>query len=765
MALPSVEKPVALVLPGYAFYVSYELAAGIAEVLDSNGISWISISGGYLSSSRERDDLRGELRQDIQRSNWIYDFLPKAEFSGAVLYGGGLGFDSQPERMQQLVDSLGSIPMVNVGSVGLKVPCVNADNYQGMLDLVREISGLLKDRKGPASSVEEIRLLFISGPEGNSESDDRLRAFMEGTSESGIPVDEGRILQGDFSSDTARRLVEEYLDANDRPPDGIICANDLSAFGASEVLHMRDIRIPKDVLITGFDDFEYAAAMQPSLTTVHFPIREMGREAARLLIDQMNASGAEERITVPDVNIPAFTVFRESTGHRLKPRQIIRAREILQFDMRAKERYPFRAMITKILLEGPRMKSIMPELMRVLPDCGITAMLVFLYNPRNSDADPSGEDDGDIGSLEQRAIRLDDGFLTDGSDSVRIDPDSFILTPGEPVCPPELFEGLQRSGSRMHLCPLQHEDEHLGYLLFSSDEVALDFLEQIAYQLSGYLYRWRLIRRSEKQRSELKSLVDELQNMQSRLTHVERLTQMNRLVAGVSHELNTPVGSSLTLASFMADRAREVLDGQDPASLEGELGRFVAQTAEAADSLMRNLDRTTELIRMFRSLAVDPAEQRIRRFSLYQVLDICVQRFISLPDFSLSVRSFCPEDLELVGDPEAVEACIEQLMDNSIRHSYGGKGEGRIDISVVRESARIELRYRDFGSLNKSLEIERIFEPFYTTDRFGGRIGLGLHIVHNLVQYRIRGGIAVSSHREGGIEFIISMPLDRSIDE
>jgi hypothetical protein len=161
--------------------------------------------------------------------------------------------------------------------------------------------------------------------------------------------------------------------------------------------------------------------------------------------------------------------------------------------------------------------------MRVLPDCGITAMLVFLYNPRNSDADPSGEDDGDIGSLEQRAIRLDDGFLTDGSDSVRIDPDSFILTPGEPVCPPELFEGLQRSGSRMHLCPLQHEDEHLGYLLFSSDEVALDFLEQIAYQLSGYLYRWRLIRRSEKQRSELKSLVDELQNMQSRLTHVERL--------------------------------------------------------------------------------------------------------------------------------------------------------------------------------------------------------------------------------------------------
>jgi DNA-binding LacI/PurR family transcriptional regulator/signal transduction histidine kinase len=742
MGTPVERAPVAVVIPGYAFYVSFELAAGIAEIFDPRGIPWISISGGYLEQNKEHVGLLSDYHDVERQSNWIYDFLPNADLSAAIIYGGGLSFNSRPEHLRTIVESLGDLPMVNVGSTGLDIPCVNADNYQGMLRLVDEIIGTLREKRGTAgsSAAHEPLLLYIGGPGENFESSARLAAFRDALGGRGIPANEEFILEGDFTSETARRLADEFFESNKPIPDAIICANDLTAFGVSEVLRRREISVPGDVLLTGFDDFEYAAAMYPSLTTVHFPIREMGREAARMILDLLDGETVAER----NMNIPAFTVMRESTGHRLKRRQVARARDMLLFDMRAKERAPFRSMFTKILLESPRLKDIMPEVIKILPGCGISALLVILYNRSE------GGEDG------RAMLRLDDGFVTlpDG-DCRRMVPDSLLFAAGGPLCPPDLYDLLQASGKRIHLCPLQHEDEHLGYLLLASDEISLDFPENVAYQISGYLYRWRLIRQARNQQLELESMITEMQRMQIRLDNAQRLSEMGRLVAGVGHELNTPVGSSLTLASFLADRAREVKAEKD---IPAKLGRFVDQAEEAADSLLRNLWRTSELIQTFRSLSVDSSEHRVRDFYLYQVLDISIQRAASEEGFRLDVSSDCPEDLDLTSDPEAIEAVIEQLLDNSIRHSYTGEGTGRTVISVSADEQRVDIRYRDFGSVHPELDFGRLFEPFYTTARPRGRAGLGLHIVHNLIQYRMKGAITCVAPSAGGLEFLISVP-------
>ncbi len=748
MELSGFENPVGLIIPGYSFYVTMELSAGIDEVFSPLGISWISISGGYIAAKPEDAAKSSDHRTHDAQGNWIYDLIPRIDLSGAIVYGGGLIYDVSDLYLRNIIDSLPGIPVVNVGTANAPVPCVNADNYNGMFQLVDEVLQSLQDRTEAQRTTVSDGLVFIAGPKGNFEADERLRAFGDACAARGVGIDDTRILPGDFTSDTARELTRAVLDDRKRPPRAIICCNDLSAFGASEILKDRGIRIPKDCILTGFDDFEYAAAMHPSLSTVHFPIREMGREAARLIIRQSEESSAPRATKI--ISIPAFTVLRESTGHRLQKRQIARAREMLLFDMRSKEKAPYRSMFTKALLESPRLKSIMPALMEILPECGVYSLGVFLYT--------------DVPTMpDKKMLRLDDGFIRKPSgEIIRLEPDSQLFEEGRVLCPQDHFNAIRSSGPRLHLCPLQHEQLRLGYILTTSSEVALDFPENIADQLSGYLHRWRLFRSSQRQQEEMQRMIARLQEMQIALDNVEQLQQMGRLVAGVGHELNTPIGSSLTLASFLADRAREVEDRLEDSVSGGEVAKFISQSREAADSLMRNLNRSSKLIRTFRSLSVDPAENNVRRFFLYQVLDVCVQRFLDLPDFRLTLRSDCPENIELTNDPEAIEFCIEQLLENSLHHSYSGETRGTVDIHVVKEAQRVILRYRDYGHLHPELDMERIFEPFYTTMRAKGRTGLGLHIVQNMVRYRMKGGISVDLPKQGGMEFLLSIPSDLS---
>lgn len=782
--------PVLLLQPGYSFFVSWELAGGIAEVFDPLGLPWISVNGGYLREDtldienveeEQADGCRDNGSENTagvshgESGNWIYDLSSRVPASGYIIYGGGLAYREQEGLLRsKIIRPLSGKPVVNVGSELENLPCINADNYRGMYDLVSRLVA--------AGNIS--RAAFLAGPSGNIEADERYRAFLDALHNASLEFAPSDYIQGDFTSFTARTRMAEFLENCRGIPDLLVCANDLSAFGASQALWNRGLSIPNDIMLSGFDDFEYASAMAPPLSTVQFPIREMGRTAARAILHLLEENGESHTTSARREptretagRISCAPVFRPSTGHDLKKNQVNRARELLLEDLRIKELQQFRLRFTKILLEQPRLSTCFPELADTLMLAGVRAMLVMLKN----------ESAGD-----EQMLRMDQGFYMDTNCGeqrvVLLNPDSRSIRQGGSLYPVDLKEVLFAPDSRVHAVPLQHNSVPLGYILAAVTPDALDLPEHIAYELSGYLYRWTLIHEATVRERERETLLDELQHAQRELSRVERLTEMSRLVAGVGHELNTPIGSSITLASFLQDRSREIIEsaenrapvetemnlkknpqgnsqgesepGQSSGSDTSELYKFLYQVVEAADSLRRNLKRAGDLVETFRSLSVQPGQQKLSRFRPRDLLDILQERSSSSGSPEMNIRIDCPENLEMYNDAEALEQVIQELIRNSILHGYHGHGNGEIRIQVKVRGEQLNIRYEDDGTGVSQIDLNRIFEPFHTTKRAQGRVGMGLHLVHNLVQYHLKGVISVNRGKGGGLLFLISVPVE-----
>ncbi|AHC16283.1 substrate-binding domain-containing protein [Salinispira pacifica] len=778
--------PVLLLQPGYSFFVSWELAAGIGEVFDAHGIPWISVNGGYLleenypveNVGEESIDGCGDKDSELppdpgggESGNWIYQLSSRVPASGFIIYGGGLAYREQEGLLRsKIINPLSGRPVVNVGSELEDLPCINADNYRGMYDLV---CGLVTTGtfKNPA---------FLAGPPGNIEAEERYRAFLDALQHASMKFDPEYYIQGDFTSFTARSRIHDFLHSGKELPDLIVCANDLSAFGASQALSEHSISIPEDVMLSGFDDFEYASAMNPPLSTVQFPIREMGKKAAETMLALINEqeSGAgnteehpnsKEKPEALDSRIASVPVFRPSTGHALKGTQVNRARELLLGDLRIKERQQFRLKFTKILLEQPRLSRCFPELADTLMYAGVRVLLVMLQN----------EESGD-----EQLLRMDQGFYVDTSCGERrvvlLTPDTRKIRRGERLLPPDLSEIICTPAHRIHTVPLQHNSTPLGYIVAAVTPDALDLPEHIAYELSGYLYRWTLIHQASQREREREALLDELQHAQRELSRVERLTEMSRLIAGVGHELNTPIGSSITLASFLQDRSREILgsfeheisadadqesvrrSSENPGEAYGigEVIKFLHQVGEASDSLQRNLRRAGDLVDTFRSLSVQPGQQKLSRFRPRDVFDILYSRSTSTRGANLDMRIDCPEQLEVYNDAEALEQVFQELIHNSIQHGYESAQKGEIGIQAAVRGEQLTIRYEDGGAGVSQGNVNRIFEPFFTTKRGKGLVGMGLHLVHNLVQYHLKGVISVNRRQGGGLLFLISVPVE-----
>lgn len=260
---------------------------------------------------------------------------------------------------------------------------------------------------------------------------------------------------------------------------------------------------------------------------------------------------------------------------------------------------------------------------------------------------------------------------------------------------------------------------------------------------------------------ELKEAQDRLLMTQASLVQAEKLASLGELVAGVAHELNTPMGIAVTAVSHLSDNIAE-LDravGQGKIT-RSQLNEFLTTLSASARLVSANVGRAAELIQSFKQVAVDQASAERRPFSLPSYLEEVLQslapRLKRLPH---RVEVDCPPGIVMDSYPGALSQVVTNLVLNATIHAFPAGTAGEIRIAVdASEPDWVELAFTDTGR-GIPLEVQgRVFDPFFTTNRANGGSGLGLHIVYNLVTQSLRGTIRLESAPGRGTRFIVRLP-------
>jgi signal transduction histidine kinase len=290
-------------------------------------------------------------------------------------------------------------------------------------------------------------------------------------------------------------------------------------------------------------------------------------------------------------------------------------------------------------------------------------------------------------------------------------------------------------------------------------------LEQIALRDSEILRAEQAQRELnhslEQQVKETTRALERLREAQAQLVQNEKLASLGALVAGVAHEINTPIGVGVTAASTLQANATQLRQLYTQGTLRrSELERFVALADEASHIILKNLQRGAELIHSFKQVAVDQSSGERRRFSLKAYLDeVLLSLRPQLKKTPFRVEVDCPDGVVLDSFPGALAQIVTNLVTNSMIHGFDGRDHGLIQIEARAERDWVTLRYRDDGRGIPHEHLSRIYDPFFTTRRGSGGSGLGLHIVYNLVAQLLGGTIEVTSNPGQGTEFLIRIPV------
>ncbi|WP_130614083.1 HAMP domain-containing sensor histidine kinase [Cohnella abietis] len=260
---------------------------------------------------------------------------------------------------------------------------------------------------------------------------------------------------------------------------------------------------------------------------------------------------------------------------------------------------------------------------------------------------------------------------------------------------------------------------------------------------------------------DLEGRYKELQQAQKQLVESEKMVALGNLVAGVSHEINTPIGIGVTAASYMDEKTKAFqLLFQDSKMKRSDLEEYLNTVSETTGMLQTNLYRASELIRSFKQVAVDRSIDMKRRFKIKEYIkEVLISLQPNLKKTKHQVQVTGNDGIVLFNDPGAISQIVTNLIMNSLIHAFNPDDEGQISITVSSHFTDFTLHYSDNGKGMPPEVVQQIFNPFFTTNRSNGGTGLGMHIVYNLVTQSLRGTIRCESKVGSGTNFIIQIPM------
>lgn len=253
-----------------------------------------------------------------------------------------------------------------------------------------------------------------------------------------------------------------------------------------------------------------------------------------------------------------------------------------------------------------------------------------------------------------------------------------------------------------------------------------------------------------------------LQQTQQQLVTQEKMASLGGLVAGVAHEINTPLGICVTATSFLKSEFAQVKRAFDEKTLQqSQFSKFLQQLADALKILEVNTERAATLVQSFKKVSVDQSANEAREIELAGYLkDVLLSLKPQLKTINCQFQLSCPEGIYWFTDAGALAQIVTNLVMNSVKHAFSEQPEPLISLHISQQGRQLQFDYYDNGCGMPPETLGMLFEPFYTTKRSAGGTGLGAHIVFNLITARLKGQITVRSEPNEGLHYRITLPLD-----
>jgi signal transduction histidine kinase len=261
--------------------------------------------------------------------------------------------------------------------------------------------------------------------------------------------------------------------------------------------------------------------------------------------------------------------------------------------------------------------------------------------------------------------------------------------------------------------------------------------------------------------NELIQTLEKLHQFQRQMVQNEKMASLGDMVAGVAHEVNTPIGLGVTASTMMLDRLSDMRKAFENKTLKASaLTKFITEGEENLNIIYRNLNRAAELISSFKQVAVDQSSESNRVFYFSQLMDeILISMRPKLKKVNHQINVNCTDSLVIESKAGPINQIIINLIINSIIHGFEDMEKGQIDISIQTvDNNNICIEFKDNGKGIPEHLRKRIFDPFVTTKRGQGGSGLGMHLVYNLVTQALNGSISVVSEKGLGVQFRILFP-------
>lgn len=262
---------------------------------------------------------------------------------------------------------------------------------------------------------------------------------------------------------------------------------------------------------------------------------------------------------------------------------------------------------------------------------------------------------------------------------------------------------------------------------------------------------------------QLESNIIQLKEMQDKVIMSEKLASLGELVTSVAHELNTPLGVSITTNSYILSKIESIKVSYESGQIsKKDLGNCIDESIEATNITKNALKQMADLVDAFKQVTLDKSIIDIKKVKFKDYLLKIVSEY-ALNEGGHIIEVKCDDELEIISYPTVLKHLFAQLINNSITHGFENEKNKLIKIDISSENDEIKIIYTDNGKgIDKNL-LKRVFEPFYTTRKNKGNAGLGMHIIYNLVCKTLAGSLDFNSVEGKGIEYIIrfnSISLD-----
>jgi PAS domain S-box-containing protein len=241
----------------------------------------------------------------------------------------------------------------------------------------------------------------------------------------------------------------------------------------------------------------------------------------------------------------------------------------------------------------------------------------------------------------------------------------------------------------------------------------------------------------------------------------EKMAALGVVVAGVAHEINTPIGVGYTLVTHFKSKTKEFTELFESGSMKrSDLQRYVDLSGEMSTQLIANISRASDLIQSFKQIAVDQSRDDQREFDLKEYLqEIVMSLMPTLRKTPHKIEIDCPDDIEMNSYPGALSQIITNLVMNALIHAFDAGRNGKMMIAASVTGNQVQINFSDDGKGIPVEHLPKIFDPFFTTKRGAGGSGLGLNIVFNMVTRKLRGRVTCNSVEGEGTVFKIEMPM------